>query len=200
MNSQPLPIQTLDAIRRLKVKLATRDEELSEIRRLRYAVYIEEEGKVMECANPETRELGDANDDNAIHMYVADAGEVVACVRVHARHIPGGLAENLELERFAGCGQGHDAFISRLMVRKDHRGSMAAVRLMRAILAIAEGLDIEMVFCGTFPHLVSFYRRIGLVAYRAYQDHEFGPYHSLAARRQDLVFGSGKVSQMPQAA
>jgi predicted GNAT family N-acyltransferase len=198
---QPLPIQAHNALRHSGVSLASTRQELDALRRLRYEVYVEEEGKTLASANHETRQLCDSCDENAIHLYIAEAGEVVACVRVHAGVIPESLAEHLELGKFPDARQGHDCFISKLMVRRDHRGSMAAVRLMRAIYTIAEQLGIAMVFCTTFPHLVALYQRIGLEPCGdMYEDRDFGAHYALAARLRGLAFHSGKASRLPKAA
>lgn len=189
MTFPPLPIQTHNTMRLCKVMVATTPEELQRIQRLRYEVYVEEEGKTLSCADHTARTLGDSHDEDAIHLYMIEAGEVVACVRLHAGFIPQALTEPLELERFPGCGAGHDCFISKLMVRKNYRGSMTFARLMRAIHAIAEGLGINMMFCTTFPHLVALYGRIGFESYRGvYLDKDFGPHHALAGRLKDFRF------------
>jgi predicted GNAT family N-acyltransferase len=155
---------------------------------------------MLSSANHQTRQLGDSNDENAIHMYIARAGEIVACVRVHAGVIPEKLAAPLDLHRFSGCGQGHDCFISKLMIRRDHRGSMTAARLMRAMYSLLVELDVETVFCTTFPHLVDLYRRIGLEPYSdMYQDPDFGPHFAMAHRLGNFALQSSNTPNMPRA-
>src|ERR1051325_533651 len=168
-------MKTKDALP-VGIHMASTSRELDAIRRLRYAVYVEEEGRTLAGADHVGRKLGDEFDNGAIHLYIEAGGEVVACVRMHIGVIPEALAAPLQLTRFCGRTPGTDCFISKLMVRKDHRGTLAAVRLMRTMCAVCLQYGIQTIFCTTFPHLVALYERVGLHCYTAmYQDKDFGP-------------------------
>jgi len=162
------------------VHIATREAELSSIYRLRYAVYVEELGKTVAAADHRTRRLTDVHDETAVQLYLEAGGEIAGCMRMHVGYIPALLAEPLDLPRFTDF-QGADlCFVSKLMVRKDHRKSTVAARLMSAGFAIARMNAVKAAFCTTFPHLVPLYERIGFESYNPmYTDPELGPHFAL---------------------
>jgi N-acyl-L-homoserine lactone synthetase len=187
-------IQLLSEHRPISIRFATSPCELSSIRRLRYSIYVEEQGRDLISANHETRELEDQFDHGALHLYVARAKDIVACVRIHLGQIPAALAVPLNLSQFRECGEGKDCFVSKLMVRQSERNKAITGRLIQSVYSIARERGVARVFCATFPHLVSFYERVGLQAYNeVYIDKELGPQYAMTASIDSFLL-SGRVT------
>ena len=67
------------------VQIATTDAELVEIERFRYSIYIDEMHKPLPWANHVERRLPDADDHDALHTYIREDADVVACARLPGR-------------------------------------------------------------------------------------------------------------------
>ncbi|HJV95160.1 MAG TPA: GNAT family N-acetyltransferase [Albitalea sp.] len=135
---------------------------------------------LVEKADHARRQLRDPHDETAIHLMVEVDGELAACARLHLGGIPAQLAAPLDLWRFHGWSPTDFGFISKFMVRRCHRGSTVAARLMRAFFAFASERRARAVFCTTFPDLLPLYERAGMRAYGAqYRDPDLGPHHAM---------------------
>jgi N-acyl-L-homoserine lactone synthetase len=150
-----------------EVRRARTQTELRTIWALRYQIYVEEYGRLVGSADHGSRLLRDSHDDSAIQLMVASAGEVVACARLHLGGIPHELAAPLELWRFHGWSSANVCYVSKFMIRHDHRRSTLAARLMRALFSLARERQAQALFCVTFSALVPLYERAGMAAYGA---------------------------------
>jgi len=163
-----------------QVRVATTPGDLLRIFALRYEVYVEEHGRLVAKADHVRRQLRDRHDETAVHLSVDVAGELVACARLHLGGIPSGLAAPLGLWRFHGLPPAHVGFVSKFMVRRDHRGSTVAARMMRAVFLLAREQRTQALFCTTFPDLVALYERAGMAPYGSqYIDLDLGPHHAM---------------------
>ncbi len=162
---------------RAPVRFATSPLELSNIRQLRYSVYVEEQGRAMGAANHQTRELEDEFDSSALHLYVTRDREVAACVRIHLGDIPSDLAGQLEIGQFQDT---YNCFVSKLIVRKAFRNTTMTARMICAVYSLARDHGAQRVFCTAFPHLVALYERLGMRAYKGmHMDKDFGPHFAM---------------------
>lgn len=170
----------------LGVRIADSAEELRQIFRLRYRVYVQEYGRLASKANHVDLSLQDEHDESAIHLFVTSQGETIACVRLHLGGIPDGLATPLELERFSAYSLRELALVSKLMVRVDFRRSTAIARLGRTLYQMARATQIKAGFCTTFPELVPLYERIGMKSYKEmYADPDLGPHYAMVLLVED---------------
>jgi GNAT superfamily N-acetyltransferase len=109
-------------------------------------------------------------------------------MRMHVGTIPADLAAPLDLRTFPEFHGAGLCFVSKLMVRKEHRSSTVAGRLVRAAYLIARRSGIQAAFCTTFPHLVPLYERVGFRSYLPmYIDAELGPHFALVFLMDDVA-------------
>jgi predicted GNAT family N-acyltransferase len=147
------------------ISIADSDEAMRCIYRLRYEIYIEEQQHKFAEADHNARHFQDRHDDSAIHLCSWRDKSLLACIRFHLGHIPSELAVPLHLERFPNLNLQRCAYASRLIVRKDARGTRSAYALMRRGRDFLKAKGMDTLFCTAFPKLVSFYAHLGLVPY-----------------------------------
>ncbi len=151
------------------VRLATTLAEKEAIYRLRYQVYIEEMGGGVRHseADPAKRQLRDELDEKALHFYVCQQGEVVACVRHNLRRDgPFECEDSFAMQRFAPAYPNQVSMTSRLVVHPKLRGTHVLKEL--ACTGFEYGIqktDMRFDFIDCHPRLIPLYSRLG---YRIY--------------------------------
>jgi len=162
------------------VRIAHTHDQLQKIWALRYQVYVEKYQHRVSGADHKHRLLRDPHDATGIHLMVESAGEVLACATMHAGVIPRQPAALLQLWRFPDWSVGDVGFVSKFMIRHDHRRSMMAGRMMRAILFLARKRHTQALFCIAFPNVVTLYQRAGMAVYGAlHVDIDLGPVRTM---------------------
>ena len=162
------------------IKIATTDAERRAIFRLRYEIYVEEMKIFGAVADHTLRLLADTNDPDARLMYAAVDGEVVATLRLNmGKDAPFSdeFNKTYSLGRFRQAVADEQIMVlTRFMVKKEHRGSSIAFRMIAQVARIGLDEGIELAFCDCQPHLIRFYNRIGFRGYECpvYDDPEFG--------------------------
>jgi predicted GNAT family N-acyltransferase len=165
-----------------RVTVARLAPQLASIWRLRYDVYVAEQGRTVRGADHQSKQLADEFDAGAVHLCIERDAVTLAAVRLHLGPVPEGLAAPLKLDQFRGLRPRDCCVISKLMVRREARGSRATIDLLRALYRICLAARMKAVFCTTFPDLVRLYSRMGFEAYGGdYTDSSFGPHHTLVA-------------------
>lgn len=166
--------------------------DLQEVQALRYAVLVEEMGRLHPEADPQTRRLAEPLDRSAIHVgaFERDAdGEprLIGALRIH---VPG----RGDLEAFA---EFHPAIlssegprtgvVSRLVTAQDARGGRGGAGLALAIeayrFALAEQLEVVEIDC--HASLVGFFEWLGFVVTRRFEHPVFGDVALLRIRPFD---------------
>jgi predicted GNAT family N-acyltransferase len=147
------------------VRIAATLAERRAIYRLRYDVYIEEQGKPypVPAAN---RELCDETDDACTHFYIGNGTDVVAASRSYF----GPLTPYLErafgsAEQALSREQFH--FVSRLCVTPAARHTLASWRLAKAAFIHGRALGVEISFLHCAVRLATLYGRLGYQPYRS---------------------------------
>lgn len=146
------------------------EAERAAVYRLRYDVYVEEQGKRPHGADHGRRWLTDELDDASVTLYAEEGGHVVGTVR---RTDPGrgydfrSQPAALEIERFPLDAGNAVTLCSRFVVAADHRHSWVAPALL--VDMYARGRQVGAVFnlIATNPALVPLYERLGYVRYTA---------------------------------
>ena len=162
------------------IKIATTDAERNAIFRLRYEIYVEEMQIFGAVADHTLRMLADIHDPTARLMYATVDGEIVATLRLNlGKDAPftDEFKETYNLDRFRQEMTDEQIMIlTRFMVKKEHRGSSIAFRMIAEVaqLGLDEGIDVAL--CDCQPHLIRYYTRIGFRNYECpvYNDPEFG--------------------------
>jgi len=132
--------------------------------RLRYAVFVEEQGlDRIPSANRTTRELRDPADDSGVLLGALSDGELVGCVRVNllsdGSAAPFDLLMGLaDLDPEASAAT---SITSRLVITPQHRRSAVAIRLARACVSHFQPLGVREDFILVREQFTSFYARMG---------------------------------------
>lgn len=152
----------------LRIERAGTAEELRDIQRFRYRIYVEEMGKPMPEADHDTKRIVDVADDRGFVFGAFEDQELIGTLRLSVGL--GAVAGDphlaiYDIEAFSGVDPRQIAFASRFMLHRDYRGSLAAHRLALAALetAIANGARLCLCYCA--PYLVSYYEQMGFRRY-----------------------------------
>jgi hypothetical protein len=160
----------------VSITVAESPDEKEAIWRFRYAIYVEEMGKLhLASADHGRRWIHDSLDESG-RLYAARAGgELVATLRINRADespLPDSIRKAYGIEHFRRFPAKALSFSSRLMVAPGLRGSAALHHLLSR--AYADGLEAGVLFdfCHCAPALVELYEHLG---YRAYTDNFLDP-------------------------
>lgn len=149
---------------------------MREIYTLRYAVYVEEQGKVYPWLKHEQRQLIDEADAGAYHQFFVRGpdGSVIAAVRAHI-HPNDEVQRNLRWDLFDEWKDVPLYYISRFVVHPEFRRSKATAVLMTALYRDWLELGSPFGFLNCAERYVPLYRRLGFTAYaQPYEDAHAG--------------------------
>jgi predicted GNAT family N-acyltransferase len=175
---------------RIRARVAQTKEDRRNAFRLRYEVYVAEQGKPYPDADHRQRLLVDELDEAATILIVEEAGQVVGTLRANwfnsqaaQREYPEMFtrirASDVEASRVAVC--------SRLAVRPDHRHSRTRGLLFESIYAIGLARETALCFATCVPSLVRLFSRYGFHEYdRPFRDLTVGPLHRMVLALDDL--------------
>lgn len=159
----------------IEVKKAETKQELNEICRFRYSVYVEEMGKSFSFADHDNKILTDELDEDATIFYVRSEEEIICTLRINFLN-KGNISEFYKtcyaLSRFSELGADKITFTSRLMLAPKWRNSLILARFLNYCYDYLRQIDTKIDFCYCAPHLVSLYEQLG---YRQYKDNIIDP-------------------------
>ena len=185
--------------------IAETEEELEQIYRLRYEIYVEEMHIFGSVADHERRLLYGQNDRGARLLYAKLGNEIIASMRLNLGK-DGAFSEELEetynLNLFRPTLDDTQILVlTRFMIKKDHRGSHLSFRMIEQVAKLCLEEDIEMAVCDCQPHLIRYYQRMGFRSYdcEVYNDPEFGIMTPLAFVLRDLQYLASMRSPLKKA-
>ncbi len=162
------------------IRLADKSPELTQIARLRYAVYVEELGAKMEFADHERKEVREPWDETGDNLGAWINGELVGCLRINY----GGQSDLSEYRdffnpiianQFANCPLESISVSSKFAVHRRHRGVTLAVRLAQASYVQFQEKKSRLNYLTCRPNLVEMYRKLGFqTCAPAFFHHEAG--------------------------
>lgn len=159
------------------IKLAENEQELEEIYRFRYHIYVDEMKRKQEYADHSSRIIREPLDKGADILGIWDNGAVVGTVRFNKASVSD-LGYYNDLYSMNIVGHYHPektSITTKLMIEKSHRNKgmfldLASVLYDRVRL---EGLEFNFIDCN--DHLIPFFEFLG---YRKYKErvihHEYG--------------------------
>jgi GNAT superfamily N-acetyltransferase len=171
----------------LVIRPAANPDELEQLYRFRYRIYVEEMARKQKYADHRAKRIEDPLDSFATNLIAWDAtGSVVGTVRTNFSR-DGDLNGYDALYAMVRCGAAHPSTTSictRMMVAPSHRGSGLAVKLSVAVYeyGLVRGITHNFIDCNA--HLVPFYRGLGSVRHLPEQEHE--EYGAITVMRLDL--------------
>jgi len=145
------------------------DEERLAAYRLRYELYVMQQGLFGDCADHQRRVLSDESDEHALMVIALREGQVVGTVRC----VLGGEGrftdedyETFDVHLFRDLvDEPEIAIASRLLVDSGHRKSGVAEMMMVHLFEESLERGVEVLLADCEPHLVNKWSRLGFRAY-----------------------------------
>jgi predicted GNAT family N-acyltransferase len=152
----------------IEIRLAQTEEELKEIYRFRYEIYVEELGYKLAYTDHERKVIVDPLDKTARIIGAFEEGKVVGTIRLnYARDSD--MSDHTDLYSLHWAGEYHPyhtAVTERFMVANRFRGGSLGIRLAEAAYRMAHSDRIEFIFIGCKSHLVEFFLSMGFRPHR----------------------------------
>ena len=176
----------------IQVRYAETESEREAVYRLRYEIYNREMNLESPAVDHDRRVLTDANDDTARILYATVDGELAGTLRIHwggDAPFPDEFEETYQFDHFRPVVADEEMVVfSRLMVRKEHRGSMVPVEFFAHIARFSIAQGARLTFCDCQPHLLNLYTMIGYRTYATtYNDIMMGLLVPLVVVVEDLA-------------
>ena len=157
------------------LRFAESEEDRQAVYRLRYELYVEDQDLFQEEADHEHRWLYDSYDAKATILMAESEGKIVATMRaIWGAVVPFAEAtrEEYDLGLFDGVVDEADIMVmSRLLVRKEFRGTMITFQLIWKAWEYAGECGAELIIGSCEPHLLSHYRQFGFRPYSKLYNH-----------------------------
>ena len=148
--------------------------ELDKISQFRYAVYVEEMGRIQHDADHVLKRISDKLDHGGINIAAFAGEDVVGVVRVNfpAGSPIGNYEDFYQLKKLGADHPRKTAIVTRLMIAPHLRRSALAVRLCAEcyLLGLDEGIKWCFIDCN--DHLVEFFSGLGFREYIGKVRHE----------------------------
>ena len=150
----------------IEIKLVDNPQDLQQVFRLRYTVYVEELGARMEFADHERKEVREPWDETGDHLGAWINGELAGCLRINY----GGKSDLSEYQEFFDpilADKGTEGSLeeisvgSKFAVHPRHRGATLAVRLMQAFYIQLQEKNSRLNYLTCRPNLAGMYRKLG---------------------------------------
>jgi CRP-like cAMP-binding protein len=159
-----------------------RDEAmLQSAKRLRYEVYCVELGRESPFADHQARTISDALDAFGNTFVAIEEGETIGTLRSNLSRE--GDVSHLEEVYGMPLSPHHPqatAICTKFIVRRSRRGSMAATRLISAMVGFGLRSGIKACYVDSIPELLPYYRALGFEpSGRAFFHRENGPSHPM---------------------
>jgi CRP-like cAMP-binding protein len=165
----------------IDVYLCRNEDMLRSAQRLRYDVYCRELGRDSPYADHDRKIITD-DLDRFGHTFVAvEAGETIGTLRTNLSFEgPLGVLEELYGMRRSPHHPGATAICTKFIVKKAKRGSLAAHRLISAVVRFGRRDDIKECYIDCVPDLLRFYEGLGFtVCGPKFFHRENGPSHPM---------------------
>ena len=159
-----------------ELRWAKTEEEKEAVYRLRYDLYVTDQGLFENVADHERRWLTDEYDSVSRIALAEVDGEVVGTIRVtfgSETTFSQGTRREYDFDRFGGVVDDRDiGTITRLLVREEFRGNgMIPFQLLWRAFECAAIHDLELLLGSCEPHLVNRYRTLGFQPYGKLYNH-----------------------------
>ncbi len=149
-----------------EVRLVRSPTDREAVARLRYDVYVDEMGRSQSCADHDARTIHEPLDAQGVVVGAfAPDGRAIGTVRINPSADQGiALREIYAWENREREHPGQVCLASKLIVAREHRGTLLSVEVMRAALREILGRGWRFCFLDANDHLVRMYTRLGFVA------------------------------------
>jgi predicted GNAT family N-acyltransferase len=182
---------SLKGTRGVQVVLAQSEQERRPVYRLRYDVYVAEQGKAYAQADHDERLLKDDADDYAgVCLLVTVAGQPVATVRTTHLHDDAAYhayCERFDLARYDGASRNDMVVCSRLAILPQYRKTRVVHTVFEAIYRYEAERGVRLCFQYCAPALVPLFEHYGFREYTpVVEDPVLGQAHRMLLVLDDL--------------
>jgi predicted GNAT family N-acyltransferase len=142
-----------------EIRLATKPDELEELYRFRYAIYVEEMNRVQHDADHERKIITDALDKNAFNLIASKTNGLVGTVRMNFLN-KGSFAYYYDFYRIgeqAGVTPDNVCIVTRLMISNSMRKTKLAFKICMEVYEFCLWRGIRYSFIDCNDHLVEFF-------------------------------------------
>jgi hypothetical protein len=150
------------------IRQATTEEELEEIYRFRFAVYVEEMHRPQKYADHARKRIWDPLDSRGYVLGAWENDELVGTVRINflAETDIGDYYEMYAFEEIPPFERSHSSITTRLMIHPRYRKGTLAIRIARALyrFGLERGILTDLIDCNA--HLVRFFTGLGYQPHR----------------------------------
>lgn len=163
------------SVKDIQIRLAISEEDHAAIYRLRYELYVEDQGLFRNEADHERRFLMDELDARSQLILAEVEGDIAGTARLTSGldgPLPDDIRETYDIARFRGILEEEDIAVgTRLLLRHEHRGGDMAYRCIARMLELAVEQDIDLILGNCETHLVNNYMKLGFRPYGGLYNH-----------------------------
>lgn len=165
----------------IDVLLCREEAMLATAMQLRYEVYCVELGRESPFADHDARTISDSLDTFGNTFVAVDRSETIGTLRSNlSREGDLGHLEEIYGMRHSPHHPEATAICTKFIVRKSRRGSMAATRLVSAMVSFGLRNGIKACYIDSIPDLLPYYRALGFTpSGRVFFHRENGPSHPM---------------------
>lgn len=150
----------------IKIILATKNWEKEQIYRFRYKIFKEELAKGLPLVMQKKKKISDDLDNDSLLLYAKSHDSIIGTLRITLSHIndfPEWLTDIFSLKKVAPElePQQRVGLVTKLAIAPAYRGSTLMYQFLVEFLKLTQEQNVEYVFSGCNPHLISMYERIG---------------------------------------
>ncbi len=157
------------------LRTAETEEEKQASYRLRYELYVEEQSLFQKVADHERRWLSDEYDECSDIILAESNGCIIGTTRStwgSVTTFSQSTRDDFEMDIFSGIVDERDmVVVSRLLVRKEYRGTVLAFQLLWKSWEYAARCGAELILGSCEPHLLSHYWKYGFRPYGKISNH-----------------------------
>lgn len=174
----------------IPVRIATTEDELTAIYRMRYEVYVEQQEKPLPTADHKLRIVRDDLDDVATNFYVGNnARELVACGRATIGVWPRFCDLAFRLPAFTGFDRKDFYYISKVMLNPRLRVPTAVPSIFKAMYRDGRQRKTPFGIANCNPRLIPVYERFGWRRFGSeFTDPSAGPQIPILIVAPDVVY------------
>jgi len=153
-------------------RVAETDEDRAAIYRLRYELYVEQQGLFGDTADHERRFLCDEDDPRSILIMAESEGRLIGTIRLTGAPFSYELRKTYEMDRFAPVIPDERIFVGmRLLVLPELRGGMLAMQCLLKAAEVAAMHKADLIVGNCEAHLLNHYQKMGFRPYGQLYNH-----------------------------
>jgi len=155
------------------IRLAKTAEDRAAIYRMRYELYVEQQGLFHDTADHERRFLTDEDDAHS-HLLLAEVdGQLAGTLRLTSGPFSEDLRKTYELRRLRGIVEEERIMVvTRVLVRPEFRGGSIMIQFAMKAMEIVAAASVELTVANCEVHLLNHWMMLGYRPYGKLYNHQ----------------------------